>query len=120
MAFAGDGRYRPIMYLLRERKEIQVRRREEARLQTCAHLWSALRSLCPGLEVFVFGSLIRPGAFHEKSDVDVAVTTLPEGISLYSLIGLLEERLLRPVDALLLSETRLREKILARAERWIA
>lgn len=108
------------MHLVQERDAALARKREEARQQARVRLRRALASLCSGAEVFVFGSLTQPGKFSLRSDVDLAMSRLPEGMSQYALISLLEERIGRPVDVLLLNETRLRKKILAVAERWIA
>lgn len=107
------------MYLLREREARKTREREEARLAIRQRLRETLQSLCPGQKVYVFGSLARPFQFHHASDVDLALEQLPPGISQYGLSGLLEEELGRPVDLLLLGETRLRHKILSEAEPWM-
>jgi predicted nucleotidyltransferase len=106
------------MYLVQERDARRAREREEARLSTRARLHQALEALCPGRAVFVFGSITRAGKFYKQSDIDLALEQLPGGVSHYGLMGLLEERMGRPIDLLLLGETRLREKILAEAERW--
>ena len=118
LAFVGSRSYYRRVHLLREMEASRARGREEARLETRTRLREALRTICPGRDVFVFGSLAQPGSFHGRSDVDIAVESLPEGLSQYGLIGWLEEELGRPVDVLLLAETRLREKILAQGERW--
>jgi predicted nucleotidyltransferase len=108
------------MTLLEERAARQAEQREAARLATRRRLRNALAEICPGETVFVFGSITRPGRFFQRSDVDVALERLPQVLSHYGFMGLLEEKVGRPVDVLLLAETRLREKILAEAERWIA
>src|SRR5438552_2836764 len=106
------------MYLVQERDARRAREREQVRLSVRARLHEALGSLCPGRAVFVFGSITRAGKFYRQSDIDLALEQLPEGLSHYALIGLLEEGMGRSIDLLLLGETRLREKILAEAERW--
>jgi predicted nucleotidyltransferase len=74
----------------------------------------------PGRRVWVFGSLLEPGRFNAASDIDLAVETLPEGMSLYTLTALLEEEMRRPVDIICLPGSRLRNKIITEAESWIA
>ncbi len=90
--------------------------RQAARLndyqQTRARLQTAVRRHLPGQRVWLFGSLLEPGRFHAASDVDRAVESLPDGISLYTLTALLDEEMGRPVDVVLLPESRLRETIL--------
>lgn len=107
------------MRLLLERNARRARERETERLALRSRLREALAELCPSREIFVFGSLTRTGKFFRRSDVDIAFEQLPEGVSPYGLAGLLEEKVGRPVDLVLLGETRLREKIQAEAERWI-
>jgi predicted nucleotidyltransferase len=87
---------------------------------TRQRLREALHELAPGLPLWDFGSLVRPGVFNAPSDIDIAFTTLPPGISEFSLGAELEERLGRPVDAIDLTRTRLRKKIEREGERWIA
>jgi predicted nucleotidyltransferase len=82
-------------------------------------LRAAVRDLLPGTRVTVFGSLTRAGAFTHASDVDVAIEAQPPGSSVYQLIAQLSERLGRRVDVILLSESRLREKILREGETWM-
>ena len=66
----------------------------------------------------VFGSLTKAGKFSDASDVDIALADEPAGMSIYQLIAQLSERLSRRVDVLLLSESRLRDKILREGELW--
>ena len=94
-------------------------RNEAARLATREKLRAALAELLPaGSAIWVFGSLLRPGRFAEESDVDLAVETLPAGLSEFALQGELENRLERRVDILILGETRLRHSIEREGERW--
>ncbi|HEV7139016.1 MAG TPA: nucleotidyltransferase domain-containing protein [Steroidobacteraceae bacterium] len=94
-------------------------RREAARLEARERLRAALASLLPaGSEVWVFGSVLRPGRFREGSDLDVAVESLPSGLSeawLQYQLALLTDR---SVDVLNLHETGLRARIEREGEKW--
>lgn len=105
-----------LQQLEHERLQQRLAEREAVR----AELAAALHRLLPGRKVVVFGSLTQPGRFNRASDIDVAIESLPEGLSIYTLTALLEEAMHRPVDVVLLGETRLRDKILAEGETWIA
>ena len=106
--------------LLHEREVQRHAARLEAYQQTRARLQTALHRHLPGQRVWLFGSLRECGRFHAASDVDLAVESLPPELSLYTLTSLLEEELGHPGDVVLLSVSRLREKILRQAESWIA
>lgn len=81
-------------------------------------LRSVLREILPGTPVTVYGSLTHPGRFTDASDVDLALTAEPKGMSIYQLIAQVSGRLGRRVDVTVLSESRLREKILREGETW--
>lgn len=100
--------------LERERRE----RLEAERQRMLGVLRDALGRLVPGQRVYVYGSVIRPGRFHDRSDVDLALVEEPSGRSLYGLMADLTDALGRPVDLCMLSETRLREKIQQEGELW--
>jgi len=106
------------MSLLKEHAQKRLRRREELRLKVRQHLKDALHQLAPGEPVFVFGSITQPYKFHNRSDVDIALLHEPKQCSIYQLLSNLEEVLRRPVDVVLLGETRLREKIKREGELW--
>lgn len=91
---------------------------ERLRLETRRELRTVLEELLPGHTVIIFGSLTKPGRFSEFSDADIALPAEPSNLSVYQLISLLGERLGRPVDVLLLSECRFRDKILREGEPW--
>jgi len=74
----------------------------------------------PGRQVWVFGSLLESGRFNAASDIDLAVESLPDGMSIYTLTALLDEEMRRPVDVVCLPESRLRHKIITEGELWIA
>lgn len=94
-------------------------RREAARLEARDRLRDALAELLPpGSEVWVFGSVLRPGRFREDSDVDIAVESLPPGLSEAWLQFQLALRIDRPVDVLNLHETGLQPRIEREGEKW--
>ena len=100
-------------------REVRHRRRAEAlRIETRARLRAALREVLRGVPVLVFGSLTRPGGFRFNSDVDLALWEEPPGVSRFGLAAQLEEAVGRPVDLLLLGESRFREKLLREGEIW--
>ena len=74
--------------------------------------------MIPGSRVILFESLTKPGVFNDRSDVDLALETEPAGISIYQLSGRLSEEMGRPVDVVLFSECRFRQKILREGEAW--
>jgi predicted nucleotidyltransferase len=106
------------MTLLQQMDQERLERREALRLEMRSRLKSVLRRLIPADRVVVFGSLIRPSHFHEASDIDVALEVESEKIGLYQLIGLLAEEMGRPVDVVLLSECRFRDRIEREGEVW--
>jgi predicted nucleotidyltransferase len=106
------------MTLLQKRDLTRRRRRLKALADARRNLRSALARMIPGSRVILFGSLTKPGVFNDRSDVDLALETEPAGISLYQLTGRLSEEMGRPVDVVLLSECRFRQKILREGEAW--
>lgn len=104
---------------LLQHMEIERKERLEAlRCHTRETLRTALNALLPDQSVIVFGSVTKPGGFHEASDIDLALETEPKGMSQYQLSSLLAEWLGRPVDVVLLPECRLRDKIRREGELW--
>lgn len=106
------------MTLLQQRDWARRQRRLEVYAETRRVLRSALAELVPGQTVILFGSLTRPGVFNERSDVDLALLTEPSEISIWRLTAELSERLGRPVDIVLLHQSRFRDKILREGETW--
>ena len=106
------------MWSLLKRKEQQrLQRREQLRHDVRQRLKEALRDLVPGEQIFLFGSVTRPYAFHEHSDVDIAFINEPKE-SCYRLQAKIEEAIHHPVDLVILSECRFREKIEREGEVW--
>jgi len=106
--------------LLQKRDKRRRQRREELRQIVRFRLKKALHELVPGERLFVFGSLIKPYVFHERSDVDIAFVEEPKRYSRYRLQAMLEEAIHFPVDLVLLSECRFREKIEREGEVWMS
>lgn len=107
------------MMLLQQRDAARRQRRMEAYWKTREQLRSALADLIPGREIIVFGSLTRPGVFHGRSDVDLALPEPAADVDGLSLAAELTDRLNRPVDVVRISRCRFREKLLREGEQWI-
>ncbi len=107
------------MTLLQEMERERLQRRECLRNSVREQLREVLRQVAPGQRVVLFGSIIRAGTFGETSDIDLALEAEPRGMSVYQITSLISERMGRPVDVVLLRETRLRDKILREGETWI-
>jgi predicted nucleotidyltransferase len=107
------------MWLLIE--ESERRRRVDAAIadRTRSTLRASLATHVPGVVVWVYGSLVKPGRFREWSDVDLACESLPAGMTLEYLQSLLSADIGREVDVCLLDRTRLRPVIEREWERWI-
>jgi predicted nucleotidyltransferase len=104
---------------LAEIHEAKKQMREHLRLETRDRLRQALHRLLPGAEIIVFGSLTRQHAFHPRSDVDIAIHSVPAHMSIYRLQAEIEDFLDRPVDLVELSRCRFRAAIEQQGERWI-
>jgi len=91
---------------------------ERLRLAVRRRLKTVLRRVLPGKTVWIFGSLTRPGSFHPCSDIDVAIQEEPSEMSLYRLHAVLEDGLGRPADVVVLSQSRLKNKIVKEGELW--
>lgn len=110
---------RTVATLLAKLNEERAQRREAMRRAVYVRLRGALAELLPsGSEVWVFGSVLRPGRFREDSDVDIAVESLPPGFTEARLQHELALRLDRGVDVLDLRETLLRSRIEREGEKW--
>lgn len=97
-----DEAIAPVPTLLAKMKADRARRREEARQDAYSRLRAALADfLPPGSEVWVFGSLVKPGRFRENSDIDIAMERLPAGLTEAWLQFQLALRLDRGIDVLI-------------------
>ncbi len=106
------------MTLLQQMERDRLQQRERLRTQVREQLREVLHQIIPGQRVILFGSATKPNAFRETSDIDLALEEEPPGMSLYQITSLVSERMGRPVDILLLGETRLRDKIRREGELW--
>ena len=74
------------------------RQRERDRRDTLARLLDLLATAPVALsDATIFGSIVRPGAFHDRSDVDVAIPPVAPRCY-FELKGYLEDGLCREVD----------------------
>jgi uncharacterized protein len=93
--------------------------RERERLRVAGCLRDGLVELLQkGSHTWVYGSLVRPGRFHDESDIDLAVEDETRRIDLVNLMNELSLRTGRSVDVCRLSETRLSGVIRREGERW--
>lgn len=102
------------IHAAQRRAALEAERQELLRkvLGTLPHL------LPVGTTVWVFGSLLAPGAWRADSDIDLALEVEPSGTTPAQIQGELEIVTGRAVDILLLAETRLAAKIRATGQRW--
>jgi predicted nucleotidyltransferase len=96
----------------------RAERRERLRAEVRSELKTVLRQLAPGEATYLFGSIVHAGKFHDRSDIDVAFVDEPRACNLYQMQARLEDAMRRPVDLIVLSECRLKEKILREGELW--
>ncbi len=93
--------------------------RERERSMVIRRLREALVDLLPeGTSVWIYGSSVSPGRFHEGSDIDLAVEDPMSGIDLWKLLNELTRRTGRSMDICRIEETRLAEMIRRTGERW--
>lgn len=71
----------------------------------------------PGVAVWIYGSLVKPGRFHDWSDVEVALESLPAGMTLEYLQSLLSADVGCEVDVCLIDRTRRKPVIEGSGER---
>ncbi len=106
------------MNLLEKSLRQKQARAETGRMALLTATEHALRELLPNEKAILFGSLVRPGKFHENSDIDIALFQPPANGTEYGLQALLEETLHRRVDIVLLPHCRFRDKILKEGIPW--
>lgn len=100
-----------------KQREHDARERERIRVLGCVR--ECLVDLLPaGTRVWIYGSLTRPGRFHDASDLDLALEDDDGRFNLVHLMNELSRRTGRSVDLCRLSETRLAAAIQREGERW--
>jgi uncharacterized protein len=100
----------------------KIKEREELRHSVLSRLNGALEILSDQYswtEVFIFGSVIRKGAFHENSDVDIGIQGLYP-LRHYAFVGELSGLLERDVDVVLLEECGFADRIKEKGLKWSA
>lgn len=106
------------MTLLQRRDAERDRERLVLFDRTRDQLREVLRALLPSSRVIVFGSITRRGVFNAASDIDLALFDDPPDMSVLGLMAEIDGRMRRPVDIVLLEQSRLKEKILREGEIW--
>lgn len=107
-------------YLWHENRRRKLEADEAIRLSVLGKLKDALTDLGRNYQwdaVYVFGSVIKPGKFQQRSDVDVAVKGLDK-LRLYSLIADISAILERDVDVIVLEECHFSESIIKKGAKW--
>ncbi len=104
------------MTLLQQRDLKKAQARESLRASVRADLHRHLKEVVGGHRVWVFGSLCHKGRFNRASDIDIALESLPAEWSIDTLTGELMDRLHRPVDIIVLPQSRLAKKFAMRVK----
>ncbi len=94
--------------------------RERTRQEMLQSVYRALQRLSeeyPWEEVFIFGSVTKPGKFSDVSDIDIGIRGLPK-LLLYQFVGKISMLLDRDVDVVRLEECRFAAAIMHRGIRW--
>jgi uncharacterized protein len=107
--------------------EVWRRRQSRRRARDEALRHSVLEAVCAALdrlaleypfeEAYLFGSVVNPGRFSDRSDVDVGVEGL-DGRDLYRFVASLSGAVGREVDVVLLEESGLAPFIRAKGISW--
>jgi len=107
--------------LVRAALEETRQRREAVRKKMVTEVFKALEELSARVrfnEAFLFGSLVRPYAFNDHSDIDLAFSHLSNDVFFFT-IAFLSERLGRDVDVVQIEKaSRIRTRILKEGIRW--
>ncbi len=94
--------------------------RERLREKTLSEVRQILKayfSPFPDTQVYVFGSLIAPGAFYKTSDVDIAVEDHPE--SRLDLYAALSAQIPYPIDIIIMEKCPFADSIRAHGMRVV-
>jgi uncharacterized protein len=107
-------------YIWRQNRNRQKQSYEKIRISVLGQICDALTVLSHQYvceEVYVFGSVIKPGRFQPRSDVDIAIKGLDK-FQLYSFIADISSFLQRDVDVIVLEECHFSEFIIKRGLKW--
>lgn len=107
------------LFLLQKRDQAKAIERESLRQIALKKLHKALQKHLPEQAVWVYGSILVDGRFRLDSDIDIALEIPSAKDSLYALQSLMTEATGYEVDVCILQETRLKEAIMSKGERWI-
>lgn len=115
------GQHRPFNpYIWREnrrKKAQEFESRRKAVLEEINEVLIQLGRRYDWDEIYLFGSIIKPGKFCPDSDVDIGIKGLNK-FDLYSFIGDVSLYLNRNVDVVPLEECGFADKIVDRGIRW--
>lgn len=98
----------------------QRARREQDRQQLLAEVMRLMDELGPrhGIsQAYIFGSLVRPGSFHEQSDVDIAVEEIAAA-DFFDFMSALSMALEREVDLVELDKCHFAHRIRSDGIKW--
>ena len=110
------GRWETIRRVYERRRE----ERERLRKETIRKVFEALDKLAETVkfeEAVIFGSLVKPFRFTERSDVDIAFKGL-EGDKLFYAVAFLSGEIGREVDIVELERVKFADKIEREGLRW--
>jgi predicted nucleotidyltransferase len=107
-------------YIWRQNRHRQKQSYEKIRISILGQICEALTALSHQYgweEVYVFGSVIQPGRFQPRSDIDIAIKGLDK-FQLYSFISDISSSLQRDVDVIALEECPFSEFIIKKGVKW--
>ena len=115
----SHSRNRHMKIWLKSRQE-QKRKCEDLRQKALIKLYTALDELKKRYgwnEIYIFGSVSKPGFFHKNSDIDIGVSGLDSG-DLYRFTAELSAIMERNVDIVRLEESKMADAIRRKGEPW--
>jgi len=107
-------------YIWRERRRQRLEDYENIRRTVLSEIEEAVKGLTGKYEwdeIYLFGSITKPGRFQPNSDVDLGIKGLDK-FALYAFIGDISAMLNREVDVVRLEECPFAEKIMKSGVKW--
>ena len=107
-------------YIWRQRRRQRVKDYENIPRTVLSEIEEAVQVLTGQYEweeIYLFGSILKPGKFQPDSDVDIGVKGLDKFL-LYAFIGDVSAILNREVDVVRLEECPFAEKIMKSGVKW--